>query len=92
MNFSVGLVTMRGSLQKVGKKREAKTGTEVEIGKEIETRIGRKVRTGIEIGTETRIVIVIVIAIEIALKGGIEVERGMVMIITEAETMTGNKI
>ena len=92
MNFSVGLVTMRGSLQKVGKKREAETGTEVEIGKEIETRIGRKARTGIEIGTETRIVTVIVIGIEIALKGGIEVEIGMMMIITEAETMTGNKI
>ncbi|XP_024461340.1 splicing factor U2af large subunit B isoform X2 [Populus trichocarpa] len=91
LSLSVGLVTMRGSLQKVGKKREAKTGTEVEIGKEIETRIGRKVRTGIEIGTETRIVIVIVIAIEIALKGGIEVEIGMVMIITEAETMTAGR-
>ncbi|XP_011025737.1 PREDICTED: splicing factor U2af large subunit A isoform X2 [Populus euphratica] len=92
LSLSVGLVTMRGSLQKVGKKREAETGTEVEIGKEIETRIGRKARTGIEIGTETRIVTVIVtvivIAIEIAVKGGIEVEIGMMMIITEAETMT----
>ncbi|XP_034933161.1 splicing factor U2af large subunit A isoform X3 [Populus alba] len=90
LSLSVGLVTMRGSLQKVGKKREAETGTEVEIGKEIETRIGRKARTGIEIGTETRIVtvIVIVIAIEITLKGGIEVEIGMMMIIIEAETMT----
>lgn len=93
LSLSVGLVTMRGSLQKVGKKREAETGTEVEIGKEIETRIGRKARTGIEIGTETRIVtvIVIVIAIEIALKGGIEVEIGMMMIIIEAETMTGGE-
>ena len=94
----MGHVTMRGSLQKVGKKREAETGTEVEIeiGKETGTRIGRKARTGIEIGkgTETRIVTVIVIvtAIEIALKGGIEAEIGMMMIITEAETMTSNKI
>ena len=91
MNFSVGLVTMRGSLQKAGRKREAEIVTGAGTGKETETRIGRKAGAGIGKGTETRIVIVIVIDIEIAVKEGIGAEIGMVMITTEAEIMTGIK-
>jgi hypothetical protein len=93
MNFSMGLVTTRGSLQKAGRKREAEivtgTGTGTGTGKETETRIGRKAGAGIGKGTETRIVIVIVIDIEIAVKEGIGAEIGMMMITTEAEIMTG---
>lgn len=91
MNFSMGLVTTRGSLQKAGRKREAEIVTGTGTGKETETRIGRKAGAGIGKGkgTETRIVIVIVTDIEIAVKEGIGAEIGMMMITTEAEIMTG---
>lgn len=102
----MALVTMKENLQEEGKKkekkdvirRETRVGigivTKTGIGREARTELGREARTGIgrKAGTEKKIVIVI---LEITtgnvvgntVRGG-EIE--MMMIISEAETMTGN--
>lgn len=89
----MGFVIMKGSLQKVGKRNEAGTGTEIRIGREARTGIGT------EKGTEIRIVIVtveigtvIVIAIEIVVREGSGAEKEMTMIFSEAEIMIGHRI
>ncbi|XP_022775294.1 splicing factor U2af large subunit B-like isoform X5 [Durio zibethinus] len=96
-NLSMDLVRAREGLLEVGKRRKAATRKGRRIVIAIGTGKGTRIEREVRIGTEKRIVtviteIVIGIEVENGLRGGIGEEMGMIMIITEVETLTGGGV